>query len=114
MSVDRVVDALCEVLDRELQLTVLERRDLAAALADDVVMVVAARVDRLVARHPLGGVDAPRQPQPVEQLQACGRSDACPTSSPRSCRRSPISLAVTLQPSVASVSTTAARGALRR
>src|SRR5215218_4912741 len=35
-------------------------------------------------------------------------------SSPRSCRRSAISLAVTLQPSVASVSTTAVRGALIR
>jgi hypothetical protein len=113
VSVDRVVEPLRQLLDSAFELAVRERRDLTAGLADEVVVVLAARVDRLVARHALGGVDAARQPQPVEQVErAVDR--ATPTSSPRSCRRSAISFAVTLQPSVASVSTTAERGVLSR
>ena len=69
VRVDRVVRPGREPLDRALEARVLERGHLAAALADDVVVVLAARADGLVARHALGGVHAPGEPQLVEQLE---------------------------------------------
>jgi hypothetical protein len=69
VAVDGVVDAAGQPVDRALELGILERRDLAAAVADDVVVMLAARVERLVARDALGGVDAPRQAELVEQLE---------------------------------------------
>ena len=69
VALDGVVDPAGEPLDRALEVGVLERGDLAAGVADDVVVMLAVRVDRLVARDALGGVDAPRQAQLVEQLE---------------------------------------------
>ena len=69
VALDRVVDPPREPLDGALEVGVLERGDLAAGVADDVVVMLAVRVDRLVARDALGGVDAPRQAQLVEQLE---------------------------------------------
>src|SRR5215213_7207876 len=69
VRVDGVLHAARELLDGGLELAVLERRDLAAALADDVVVVIAAGVDRLVAGDALGRVHAPREPQAVEQVE---------------------------------------------
>src|SRR3954468_2679308 len=75
--VDRVVDPARQVLDRELQLAILEGHDGAAVGADDVVVMVAAGVEGLGAGPPLRGVDPPRQPQPVEQVErAVDRGDA--------------------------------------
>src|SRR6266540_3556804 len=77
VRVDGVLHAARELLDRGLELAVLERRDLAAALADDVVVVIAARVDGLVAGDPLGRVDAAGQPEAIEQVErAVDRGDA--------------------------------------
>ena len=74
--------------------------------------MLSARPRRLVARHAVGHVHPPRQPQPVEQVERA--VFATPTSSPPSRKRSAISFAVTLQPRSASVATTAARGPLTR
>ena len=69
MSLDGVVDLPGEALDRALEGGVLEGGHLAAGVADDVMVVLAVRVDRLVARDSLGGVDPPREAQLVEQLE---------------------------------------------
>ena len=58
---------------------VLERLDLAAGVADDVVVVLAARVRGLVARGALADVEALDQPEAVEQLERpvdAGQADA--------------------------------------
>ena len=69
VALDRVVDPAREPLDGSLEVGVLERGDLAAGVADDVVVMLAVRVDRLVPRDSLGGVDPSRQAQLVEQLE---------------------------------------------
>ena len=77
VGVDRVVDALGEARDRALEVAVLECRYVAARLAYEVVVVLAARVDRLVARDALGHVHPPSEPQVVEQVErAVDRRDA--------------------------------------
>ena len=64
-----IVHPVGQPLDRALELAVLERGHLAAGLADEMVVMVAARVDRLIARHALGHVHAPREVQAVEQIE---------------------------------------------
>ena len=69
VGVYHVIEPAGETLDRSLEVAVLERGDLAAALADQVVVVVAAGVDGLVAGDALRHVDAARQLQAIEQLE---------------------------------------------
>ena len=69
VRVDRVVGASGQPLDRPLEVGVLEGCDLAAALAHDVMVVLAARADRLVAGDALRRVHAAGEPQLVEQLE---------------------------------------------
>jgi hypothetical protein len=66
---DAVVEAILEPADRPLEPIVLERRDPAAAVADDVVMVFAARHDRLVAGAAFAGLDALHEPELVEEVE---------------------------------------------
>jgi hypothetical protein len=54
---DRVAQALAQAVDRTLQGRVLERLYPAARIADDMVVVLPARQDRLVARSALADVD---------------------------------------------------------
>jgi hypothetical protein len=60
---NRVTEALTDVIDEPLELRVLERVHLPAAVADRVVVVLAARVGGLVAS---GSVEV----DPVDELQA--------------------------------------------
>src|SRR3954470_19253525 len=69
VRVDGVRHPAREPLDRGLEVAVLEGGHLAAALADDVVVVIAAGVDRLVAGDALGGVNAAGEPEAVEQVE---------------------------------------------
>src|SRR3954469_8750400 len=69
VRVDGVRHPAREPLDRGLEVAVLEGGHLAAALADDVVMVVAAGGDRLVAGDALGGVHPASQPEAVQQVE---------------------------------------------
>jgi len=69
VRVDRVVGASGQPLDRPLEVGVLEGCDPAAALAHDVMVVLATRTDRLVAGHALGRIHATGEAQLVEQLQ---------------------------------------------
>ena len=66
---DHVGQAAGELLDRRLQRRVLERRDLAAVVADDVVVVVAAGQRRLVARAALADLEAVDQLLVLEHLE---------------------------------------------
>lgn len=67
---DSVVEAVAEVVDRALELRVLERRHLATAIADQMVMVVlAARQGRLEAGRAVADVESLEQAHPLEQLE---------------------------------------------
>src|SRR4051812_15358250 len=68
MLANRVTQAARKTRDRILERGVLERRDLAAAVAYDVVVVLASRVRRLVAgRRP--ELDAPHEPRAGQQVE---------------------------------------------
>ena len=66
---DLEAHAVGEVVNRPFERLVLERLDLAAGVADHVVVVLAARVRGLVARRALADVEALDQPEALEQLQ---------------------------------------------
>ena len=57
-------------LDRGLERRILERLDLAAVVADEVMVVVAAGKRRLEAGAAVSEVDALNEPEPVEALQS--------------------------------------------
>ncbi len=69
VGVDGEVDSLGQPGDHPLQVAVLEGGHLAAAIADQVVVMVAVGVHGLVAGHALAGVHASCESQPLEQLQ---------------------------------------------
>jgi hypothetical protein len=68
MGVDGEVDAPGEALDGALEACVLEGDDVAARVAQQV-MVMPGGVGGLVASHALAQVHALDEPQPVEQLE---------------------------------------------
>ena len=67
--VDRKLEALRKRVDRLLEAVVAELRDAAAAVADDVMVVLAARVRRLVAGGAVADVEAVDEPEPIEHLE---------------------------------------------
>src|SRR3954452_1436973 len=69
VRVDGVLHPSRELVDGGLEVAVLEGGHLAAALAHDVVVVIAAGIDRLVAGDALGGVNAAGEPEAVEQVE---------------------------------------------
>ena len=66
-------------LERLLESGVLERLDLAAVVADEVVVMVAARIDRLEAGDPVAEVDPLYEPELVETFERA--VDACDSDS---------------------------------
>jgi hypothetical protein len=72
---DRVPAPVPHALDRRFQRRILERLDLAAVVADEVMVVVAAGKRRLEAGAAVSEVDTLNEPEPVEPFE---RSiDAC-------------------------------------
>ncbi len=69
MVVDGEAEAARDALDRRLERGVLERRDLAAGVADEVMVVVAVGQVALVARDALADVDPLDEPQLGQQLE---------------------------------------------
>ena len=69
MLADRVVHAPGESLDCPLELGILEGLGLATAVADQVMVVLAAWMDRLVAGHGLAHVHPPHEAHVVEKLE---------------------------------------------
>src|ERR671923_59433 len=69
VRVDRVVQAACHALDHALEVPVLEGGHLTAAVTDEMVVVVAARIDRLVARDAFGHVHPPGEVEAGQQLE---------------------------------------------
>ena len=67
MAGDRVAGAALDVSQRALELVVGERLDLAAVGADEVVVVLPARVGRLVAGGALAELDALDRPLSVSR-----------------------------------------------
>jgi len=66
---DLVAAATCDPLERLLESGVLERLHLAAVVADEVVVMVAARVDALEAGDPIAEVDALHEAELVETVE---------------------------------------------
>jgi zinc transport system substrate-binding protein len=66
---DCIATPVGHALDRRLERRVLERLDLAAVVADEVVVMVAAGVRRLEARDAVSQVDALNEPERVEPLE---------------------------------------------
>jgi len=60
---------VCDALDRRLEGGILERLDLAAVVADQVMMVVAAGMCGLEARNAVTEVDTLDESEPVEPLE---------------------------------------------
>src|SRR4051794_9064676 len=69
MRVDVEGDGVGELVDRLLECGILERLDRAAAPADEMVVVLAAGVARLVARDTVAHLDAVDEPELVELLE---------------------------------------------
>ena len=69
MVVDGEAEAARDALDRLLERGILERRDLAAAVADEVMVVIAVGLVALVARDALADVDPLHEPQLGQQLE---------------------------------------------
>jgi hypothetical protein len=69
MRVDRMVDTPRERSDRLLEPLVLERRHASAAIADEVMMVLAARVRGLVARRAVAHVEPLHEAELVQQVE---------------------------------------------
>ena len=63
MAVDDVAEVSGETLELALEALVLEGYDLAAVAADEVVMVLTIRMDRLVAGDAAAEVDALHEPE---------------------------------------------------
>ena len=61
--------SLLDIVDRALECLVGERLDLAAVVADQMVMMLAARVARLEPRAPRAGVDPLDEPSLDEQVE---------------------------------------------
>ncbi len=72
---DDVSATVRDPLDRRLERRVLERLDLAAVVAHEVVMMVAVRVGRLVAGDAVAEVDPLHEPQLVHAVESA--VDAC-------------------------------------
>src|SRR5262249_14121412 len=72
---DRVAGLLLDLAQRRLELVVGERLDLAAVAADEVVMVLTVRMNRLEARRPGPDVDPVEEPVAAELLERA--IDAC-------------------------------------
>lgn len=68
MRADVVAEPLADRLDQALELRVLERRELPAAVADRVVMVLAGRIGRLVTRCPVD-VESPDELEPRQHVK---------------------------------------------
>lgn len=69
MAAHPVVQAAAETIDCALERGVLEPGDLPAAVADDVVMVVAAWDQRLVSGAAVPQFDAGDEPGPVQEIE---------------------------------------------
>src|SRR4051812_30861133 len=67
--VDAEAQPAGEVLERALELVVLERRDRPAVVADHVVVVLAARMRGLVAGDAVADVEARDEPEPDELFE---------------------------------------------
>jgi hypothetical protein len=79
---DRVAAPVCDALDRCFERRILERLDLAAVVADEVVVMISAGVCRLEAGDAVAEVDALDEPEPVEPFERA--IDTCDADA-RSC-----------------------------
>ena len=113
MGVDREVHPVGQPLDGALERAVLEGGYATAAVADEVVMVLAARQRRLEPRYSLTHVEALHEAEVREQLE-CAIDAGQPNPAAAGLQAVGDVAAVTLQPSSASASTTRVRGALSR
>jgi hypothetical protein len=66
---DEVSAAVGDALDRGLERRILERLDLAALVAHEVVVMIAAVVRRLVACDAVSQVDTLDEPERVQSLE---------------------------------------------
>jgi hypothetical protein len=66
---DGVAEVAGGAVDRPLQPRIAERLHLAAIAADEMVMMVAVRAERLVARDSVPGVDPLHQPEIRKRLE---------------------------------------------
>jgi len=66
---DGELEPLGQLVDRRLERLVVERDEPAARAADEVVVVLAGRVDRLVARRALAELEALHEPVVDERVQ---------------------------------------------
>ena len=90
---DGIAAPVGDALDRCLERRILERLDLAAVVAHQMVVMVAARLSRLEARDPVSEVDALDETEPVETLESSMSWGSAPggvrfttsTSSPAIC-----------------------------
>jgi len=69
MAADLIVEAAGDPRDGPLELRVLERGHPPAAVADEMVVVLAVRVRGLESGRALTDVETLDQPQPLEQLE---------------------------------------------
>ena len=79
----RVSTSAGNPLDRVLERRILERLDLPARVADEMMVMLSARVGALVSRDPVTQVDALREAELVEALErAIDAGDADPRALP--------------------------------
>ena len=69
MAIHCAAESLAEVVDRQLEAAVLERDDLSAFLADEVVVMMAARIQSFVARGGATHVDPLHEDHRRQQLE---------------------------------------------
>ena len=93
MRDDVVAGLLLDRLDRALERRVVERLDLAAVVADEVMVVVVPGAHRLVARDAVAEVDALQQALLDEAVDARGRRSRARRVEPRAASASWISCA---------------------
>lgn len=64
-----------KIVDRSFEPLVLERSDSSAALADEVMVVLATRNNRFIHAHPVSEIRLLYQPETLQSLE--GPIDAC-------------------------------------
>lgn len=69
MAVDVVVEPFAEFVDRAFEAVVLEGNHTAAAVADEVMVVFPARIQRLVARRPVADIDSVDEPHVGQKIE---------------------------------------------
>jgi len=69
VGLDRVAASICDALDHCFERRILERLDLAAVVADEVVVMVAAGMCGLEACDPVAEVDTLDEPELGEPLE---------------------------------------------